>query len=60
MCVRAVDVISPAKFTEEEIREADENAEKIRLLYTPPHVEDPPEKKRKKDKKDKAFPSRYA
>jgi hypothetical protein len=52
-----VDVISPAKFTEDEIKEADENADKIRLLYTPPLVEDPPIKKDKR-KKDKSLPSR--
>jgi ATP-binding cassette subfamily G (WHITE) protein 2 len=52
-----LDVISPAKFTEDEIKEADENADKIRLLYTPPLVEDPPIKKDKR-KKDKSLPSR--
>jgi len=43
-----LDVISPVHFTREEIREAEENAAKIRQLYTPPHVDDPPEKKRKR------------
>jgi hypothetical protein len=43
-----VDVISPVHFTRDEIQEAEDNAAKIRLLYTPPHVDDPPEKKRKR------------
>jgi hypothetical protein len=64
VCVAcAVDVISPANFTEQEIREAEENAERIRLLYTPPHVDDPPEKKkRKKDRMKESkisLPSRF-
>jgi ABC-type multidrug transport system ATPase subunit len=55
----AVNVISPAKFTDEEIREAEENADKVRLLYKRPQVQGPPTK-RKRDKKDaKAFHARY-